>query len=703
MLRLCLVAALICQAAPAQDADKAAADLLKKMEEQVMKAKTLLVEFEAAPAQEGREEKLTGSLMIGENGAFLFKMKVNERAGRTDEFTMKSDGKTVSVVAPRMGGPVPVDTSKWKPETVQRCLKRTTSMSNILGMFLLFGARTDPEAAFDLFVPIDVKSEGKEKVGEVEASILTFDIDLKEGGPGGGRAKFKLWIDPAKLRILKREIDFGHEKVAEKTTKFEINPAFPADAFETQTAAMLLEGRTAQLAASVALHARYTGRLPKTLEDLNRRPADLPATTFWPECGFWIGGALPKDIAYSVDATHYVVGGVREAIPPSSPIGTLDDRLKKHLEARVRIQLLKAAGDGFKRSTGVPVKEAQDLLKKPESARLWPDGGWIGGEKLPVDPWGDAFIIRGGEQLSVTLAKPQGRLMRLSELTPEQRKSLDEAAYPVLSDKDAADVQAQVARLGSEKLSDREKATQAILAKGAGALRLVEKVLAGEKDPEVVSRLSMIRDQFRAVRPSWMSEFQGRRYALAGTRGDPAAIPVNERNASTSLKTLTTAQADFRSNDRDGNRTNDFYSRDVAGLYALKGATGANTEATAGKVGEGGVILKLIEPSLAKADTTEGRWTYPVMEITEPEPKAGYFFAALKQGELGGKVLNYHEGDGRNADMFGFVAYPAEYGVTGKMTFIVNEDNTIWQKDCGGEDIDLFPANPPGAGWLKMD
>ena len=45
----------------------------------------------------------------------------------------------------------------------------------------------------------------------------------------------------------------------------------------------------------------------------------------------------------------------------------------------------------------------------------------------------------------------------------------------------------------------------------------------------------------------------------------------NERNASTSLKTITTAQADFRSNDRDGNRTMDFWTLDVYALFGMVG------------------------------------------------------------------------------------------------------------------------------------
>src|SRR5688572_3042587 len=51
----------------------------------------------------------------------------------------------------------------------------------------------------------------------------------------------------------------------------------------------------------------------------------------------------------------------------------------------------------------------------------------------------------------------------------------------------------------------------------------------------------------------------------------------NERNASTSLKTITTAEADFRSNDRDGNRTMDFWTLDVYALYGMMGISGAAT------------------------------------------------------------------------------------------------------------------------------
>src|SRR5215203_2691977 len=46
----------------------------------------------------------------------------------------------------------------------------------------------------------------------------------------------------------------------------------------------------------------------------------------------------------------------------------------------------------------------------------------------------------------------------------------------------------------------------------------------------------------------------------------------NERNASASLKTLSSAEADFRANDRDWNHVNDFWTGDVKGLYTMTSA-----------------------------------------------------------------------------------------------------------------------------------
>ncbi len=65
-------------------------------------------------------------------------------------------------------------------------------------------------------------------------------------------------------------------------------------------------------------------------------------------------------------------------------------------------------------------------------------------------------------------------------------------------------------------------------------------------------------------------------------------------------------------------------------------------------------------------------------------PFRGYFFQLLtRQGPNGpGGAKDYISG-GKMTEGFAFVAYPAEYGSSGVMTFIVNETGEVYQKDLG--------------------
>src|SRR6187455_1337140 len=78
----------------------------------------------------------------------------------------------------------------------------------------------------------------------------------------------------------------------------------------------------------------------------------------------------------------------------------------------------------------------------------------------------------------------------------------------------------------------------------------------------------------------------------------------NERGASTALKTLSSAEADFRSNDRDGNHENDFWTADVKGLYTMTSAKvrGAGTAPD-------DPAIKLIEIETAAADADPAYYT----------------------------------------------------------------------------------------------
>src|ERR1043165_6067140 len=183
----------------------------------------------------------------------------------------------------------------------------------------------------------------------------------------------------------------------------------------------------------------------------------------------------------------------------------------------------------------------------------------------------------------------------------------------------------------------------------------------------------------------------------------------NERSASTSLKTLSTAEADFRSNDRDWNHVNDFWCFNVCGLYtmtntAVAGHAGAQTTADP--------AIKLIELSVASADsgsllvptTTDyaGLSTFAVAS-----PKAGYWHISLLADQsLAGTLemtycqdtdatTTYAMGSVHNTSKFGFLAFPDSQSA-GKFVFIVNENNTIYRSATSSA-VRPSATTPPGA------
>ena len=62
--------------------------------------------------------------------------------------------------------------------------------------------------------------------------------------------------------------------------------------------------------------------------------------------------------------------------------------------------------------------------------------------------------------------------------------------------------------------------------------------------------------------------------------------------------------------------------------------------------------------------------------------------------------------NGKMTEGFAFVAYPAEYRSSGVMTFMVNEDGVVYEKDLGKKTDVLGKAMKqydPGPGWQKAE
>ncbi len=91
----------------------------------------------------------------------------------------------------------------------------------------------------------------------------------------------------------------------------------------------------------------------------------------------------------------------------------------------------------------------------------------------------------------------------------------------------------------------------------------------------------------------------------------------------------------------------------------------------------------------------------------KPAPYQGYFFRILKgQGaNAPGGAMDYIV-DGRMTKGFGLIAWPARYGASGIMTFVVNQDGIVFQKDLGRQTGTLAPATKlldPDLSWARVD
>ena len=162
-------------------------------------------------------------------------------------------------------------------------------------------------------------------------------------------------------------------------------------------------------------------------------------------------------------------------------------------------------------------------------------------------------------------------------------------------------------------------------------------------------------------------------------------IGKNELRTMEVMRAYTDAQREYASKDRNGDCIAEFAQKLISsddkedGLYWP--AAEGEEESPFG-------------PLIAKA-TREGYAGR--LDSEDPEPFHGYLFKILtSQGpHANGGAFNYVV----NGDMilgYGLVAYPARYGVSGVMTFMVNQEGIIYQKDLGD-------ATPEAANMTTFD
>ncbi len=141
-------------------------------------------------------------------------------------------------------------------------------------------------------------------------------------------------------------------------------------------------------------------------------------------------------------------------------------------------------------------------------------------------------------------------------------------------------------------------------------------------------------------------------------------IKVNQAFAVGSLHVYCEAQAMFKRNDWDGNGVLE-YAPDFSKLHSTKD-------------GAAGLPIDLIDAAFAAAKGPKGT------------PKHGYVFHDMKT--IAGKKINW-------VDDHGLCAVPAKPGKSGKLTFIINTNGTVFSKDTKGKPVLDYPNDPVKAGW----
>ena len=171
-------------------------------------------------------------------------------------------------------------------------------------------------------------------------------------------------------------------------------------------------------------------------------------------------------------------------------------------------------------------------------------------------------------------------------------------------------------------------------------------------------------------------------------------IGRNELTVIQACRTYVQAQRSYASQARDGQ---------PAGAYAQRIASSPGRQDGLYWEAKPGEPLSPLGEFIAQA-SAEG---YAKDTGGQPQPFHGYFFRILTaQGQsAAGGAKSYLVG-GRMTGGFALVAWPVQYAGTGVMTFVVNQDGILYEKDLGPDTeaaVKAMTAYDPGEGWEVVE
>jgi hypothetical protein len=172
-------------------------------------------------------------------------------------------------------------------------------------------------------------------------------------------------------------------------------------------------------------------------------------------------------------------------------------------------------------------------------------------------------------------------------------------------------------------------------------------------------------------------------------------IGRNELNTIQTCLAYVDAQREYAMKDRDSNKLLEYAEK----FWSTKGKKdGLYWETKEGEEQSpfGSLAARAIQAGYA-----------PKKPGDKPVPYYGYFYKILKaQGKNAPGGAYDYVIKGKMIGGFALVAYPAEYEASGVMTFIVNHDGVVYQKDLGKETGKIASAMTkfdPDKTWKKVE
>ncbi len=173
-------------------------------------------------------------------------------------------------------------------------------------------------------------------------------------------------------------------------------------------------------------------------------------------------------------------------------------------------------------------------------------------------------------------------------------------------------------------------------------------------------------------------------------------IGRHELNTIQVLLAIVDAQREYAMNDLDGDGLCE-YAREFRSDAGKKNGLYWKTEEGEKPSPLGPLVARAKDAGYGKQDKDSA---------DEPQPYFGYFYRMLTaQGQnAAGGAFDYVVNDNMIGG-FAVIAYPADYGNSGVMTFLVNHDGVVYQKDLGentAQEAAKISTYDPNQTWEKV-